>query len=57
MELRDAITLVFAPASQFDSVLPADASEALVSYNRETGEIKREGPAKSTDAPNFKLMM
>ena len=29
----------------------------LLSYDRETGEIKREGHAKSTNAPIFKLVL
>ena len=35
MELRDSITLVF--SSEFDSVIPADASEAILRLDRATG--------------------
>ena len=57
MELRDSVTLVFAPQTQFETLLPANASEALVSFDCETGEIKREYAAKSTNPPILSTIM
>ena len=39
LELRDALTLVIGKNSQFESVLPAKLSEAMISYDRQTGDI------------------
>ena len=39
LELRDALTLVIGKSSQFDSVLPTKYSEAMISYDRQTGDI------------------
>ena len=39
LELRDALTLVIGKNSQFESILPSKLSEAMISYDRQTGHI------------------
>jgi len=42
MELRDSITLVLGTQAQFEHILPANASEALIKLDKETGEVTTE---------------